>query len=206
MLQFTVGHETLPTFSEVVENVRNEHPEGLDQLYRVFRILSGSLRRQIGYQDFEDRLHDMFLVVVEAIRDGRLREATALPSYIHGVARLSLFSHIGVRTRHERLSGSLRHWVSIRQRTATPEDALAEREREQIMKQLLGSLTVKEQEILTRFYLHEQTKQQICREMSLTDTQFRLTKSRAKQRLSRMGHQHLNLNLNLGAEAVACAA
>ena len=89
---------------------------------------------------------------------------------------------------------------------ATPEETLAEREREQIMKQLLGSLTVKEQEILTRFYLNEQTKEQICREMSLTDSQFRLTKSRAKQRLSRMGHQHMNLSLSLGAEAAACAA
>lgn len=201
MLQTAMGSEPLPSFSEVVENVRNGHPDGLDQLYRIFRILSGSLRRQVGYQDFEDRMHDMFIVVVEAIRDGRLREASALPSYIHGVARLSLCSHIGVRTRHERLSGSLRHWVTLRQPTETPEDALAGREREQIMRQLLASLSVKEREILTRFYIREQTKQQICQEMRLTDTQFRLTKSRAKQRLSRIGHQHLTVP----AEA-ACAA
>ena len=41
--------------------------------------------------------------------------------------------------------------------------------------------------------------------MSLTDTQFRLTKSRAKQRLSRMGHQHRNYP-NMGPEAAMCAA
>ena len=192
MPQFSTGLELLPSFSEVVDNVRNERPEGLEQLYRVFRILAGSLRRQVGYVDFEDRMHDIFIVVVEAIRDGRLREAAALPSYIHGVARLSLCSHIGVRARHERLSGSLRHWVSGRQREATPEDALAEREREQIMRQLLASLSSKEREILTRFYLREQTKEQICEAMSLTDTQFRLTKSRAKQHLSRMSQEHLN--------------
>ncbi|MBS1873614.1 MAG: sigma-70 family RNA polymerase sigma factor [Acidobacteria bacterium] len=201
MLHTTFGAESLPSFSEVVENVRNGHPDGLDQLYRVFRILSGSLRRQVGYQDFEDRMHDMFIVVVEAIRDGRLREASALPSYIHGVARLSLCSHIGVRTRHERLSGSLRHWVTLRQPGETPEDALAEREREQIMRQLLASLSAKEREILTRFYIREQSKQEICRAMSLTDTQFRLTKSRAKQRLSRISQQHLNV-----ADDTACAA
>ena len=105
-LRYTVM-ETLPSFAEVVENVRNGHPDGLDQLYSVFRILSASLRRQIGYQDFDDRVHDMFIVVVEAIRDGKLREPGALPSYIHGVARLSLCSKIGVKTRHDRLSGSL---------------------------------------------------------------------------------------------------
>jgi RNA polymerase sigma-70 factor (ECF subfamily) len=192
MLYVSSGSETLPTFSEVVENVKNGHPEGLDQLYRVFRILSASLRRQIGFQDFDDRIHDMFIVVTEAIRDGKLREPGALPSYIYGVARLSLCSKIGVRTRRERLSGSLRHWVASRTDMQTPEDRLVKRERTQIMQQLLDSLGQREREILTRFYLREQTKEQICEEMSLTDTQFRLTKSRAKQRLSRIGQQHLN--------------
>lgn len=192
MLRAASGPEAVPAFSEVVENVRNGHPEGLDQLYKVFCILSGSLRRQIGYQDFDDRIHDMFIVVAEAIREGKLREPGALPSYIYGVARLSLCSNIGVRTRRERLSGSLRHWVTTRTEMKTPEDRLVERERADIMKQLLGELGEREREILTRFYLYEQPKEQICEEMQLTDTQFRLTKSRAKQRLSRIGQAHLS--------------
>ena len=190
MLRASSGPETLPAFSEVVENVRNGHPDGLQQLYGVFRILSGSLRRQLGFFEFEDRIHDMFIVVAEAIREGKLREAGALPSYIYGVARLSLCSNIGVRTRRERLSGSLRHWVESRVHPLNPEDRLVARERSQIMRQLLGTLGEREREVLTRFYLHEQTKEQICEEMRLTDTQFRLTKTRAKQRLSRMGQQH----------------
>jgi RNA polymerase sigma-70 factor, ECF subfamily len=187
----SVAAPSLPDFAEVVENVRSGDPEGLDQLYDVFSMLSGSLRRQIGYQDYEDRMHDIFLVVVEAIRDGRLRESSALPSYIHGIARLSLCSRIGVRTRHERLSGSLRYWVATRHGRQTPEEALAEKERARIMRELLGTLSNKEREILTRFYLSEQTKEQICEEMNLTGTQFRLAKSRAKRRLSRVGSEHL---------------
>jgi len=202
MLYASSGPDSVPAFSEVVENVRNGHPEGLHQLYNVFRILSGSLRRQMGYQDFEDRMHDMFIVVAEAIREGKLREAGALPSYIYGVARLSVCSHIGVRCRRERLSGSLRHWVASRNHSQTPEDRLVERERNQIMKQLLGTLGEREREILTRFYIDEQTKEQICAEMRLTDTQFRLTKSRAKQRLSRIGQQHLHASQ---AEAAVAA-
>lgn len=193
--------ENLPTFAEVVENVQKGTPEGLEQLYRVFRMLSGSLRRQIGYQDFEDRMHDIFLVVVESIRDGKLREPGALPSYIHGIARLSLCSTIGVRVRHERLSGSLRYWVSTRSGKMTPEEALSEKERTEIMRNLLASLSAKEREILTRFYLYEQTKEQICEEMNLTDTQFRLAKSRAKQRLSRVGAEHLNAPAAMAAAA-----
>lgn len=194
------GAEILPSFAEVVENVQNGNPEGLDQLYRVFRILSGSLRRQIGHQEFEDRVHDMFIVVVEAIREGKLREPGALPSYIHGIARLTTCSHIGVKVRRERLSGSLRQWVSVRTKTATPEELLAQRERAMIMRDLLSTLTDREREIVTRFYLHEQTKEQICEELSLTETQFRLSKSRAKQRLSRMGQEQLSA-ATMGAAA-----
>jgi RNA polymerase sigma factor (sigma-70 family) len=190
--------DSLPAFEDVVEKVRSGHPEGLDQLYTVFRIFSISLRRQVGFCDFEDRMHDIFLVVVEAIREGKLREPAALPSYIHGIARLSLCSNIGVRVRRNRLSGALRHWVSTRQRTTTPEELLAQRERVEVLRRLLGSLSTKEREILTRFYIHEQTKEQICEDLNLTDTQFRLAKSRAKQRLTRMG-QH-------GCATAACAA
>src|SRR6478609_5873231 len=119
--------EPLPSFGVVVENVRNGHPDGLEQLYKVFRILSSSLRRQIGFQDFDDRVHDMFIVVTEAIQSGKLREPSALPSYIHGVARLSLCSKIGIRARHDRLSGCLRQWVMTRTDTTTPESALVGR-------------------------------------------------------------------------------
>ena len=185
------GVEILPSFQEVVDRVRDGHPEGLDQLYRVFRILSGSLRRQIGFQDFDDRLHDIFLMVVEAIRGGKLREPGALPSYIHGIARLSNCSTIGVRARRRRLYGSLRHWVVARSGRPNPEDQLAHKQQVGIMRDLLATLNDREREVLTRFYLHEQPKEQICDELDLTDTQFRLIKSRAKQRLSRAGALHM---------------
>jgi hypothetical protein len=38
--------------------------------------------------------------------------------------------------------------------------------------------------VLSRFYLFEQPQEQICAEMNLTATQFRLLKSRAKTRFA----------------------
>jgi RNA polymerase sigma-70 factor (ECF subfamily) len=184
--------ETLPPFAEVVRNVQNYSPEGLEQLYRVFRMLTLPLRRQFGFQDFEDRLHDIFLVVVDSIRDGKLREPGALPSYIQGIARITLCSTLGVRSRHRRLSGTLAHWVNSNGNRLSPEETLSQKERLQVMRQLLASLSDREREILTRFYLREQTKDQICDELHLTETQFRLAKSRAKQRLTRLGSEHLS--------------
>jgi RNA polymerase sigma-70 factor (ECF subfamily) len=187
------SEEILPSFSKIVENVQSGKAEGLEQLYRVFRILSASLRRRAGHEDFEDRLHDTFIVVVEAIREGKLREPGALPSYIHGVARLSVCAKIGVKVRHERLSSALRYWVSTQSCMNSPEDAFEQCERSQIVEGLLGAMSGREREILTRFYIREQTKEQICDEMHLTETQFRLAKSRAKQRLSRMGQHQFSV-------------
>src|SRR6266851_4698063 len=50
---------------------------------------------------------------------------------------------------------------------------------------------IEAREILTRFYLYEQSQDQICSEMGLTLTQFRLLKSRAKGRFGELGRKRL---------------
>jgi Sigma-70, region 4 len=59
------------------------------------------------------------------------------------------------------------------------------------MQAILRSLSERDREILTRFYLHEQSQEHICQEMSLSETQFRLLKSRAKARFGEMGKRKL---------------
>jgi DNA-directed RNA polymerase specialized sigma24 family protein len=59
------------------------------------------------------------------------------------------------------------------------------------MLKVLRGLSARDREVLTRFYLHEQSQEQICREMNLTGTQFRLMKSRAKARFGELGRRRL---------------
>jgi RNA polymerase sigma factor (sigma-70 family) len=66
---------------------------------------------------------------------------------------------------------------------ADPERLLEIQERAKILRDGLKSLKPQEQEILTRFYLKGETPEQICAVMKLTETQFRLNKSRSKQKL-----------------------
>jgi DNA-directed RNA polymerase specialized sigma subunit len=61
-----------------------------------------------------------------------------------------------------------------------------------LMKQALGSLQTREREILLRFYIQEQTQEQIRAEMNLTETQYRLLKSRSKQKLTRYASSFMN--------------
>ena len=54
------------------------------------------------------------------------------------------------------------------------------------MRKNLLALRPKEREVLTRFYLQEQSPEKIQQEMNLTTTQFRLLKSRSKQKLEQI--------------------
>lgn len=64
-------------------------------------------------------------------------------------------------------------------------------QRTQLLKRVLDELCNRDREILTRFYLYEQSQDQICLEMALTETQFRLLKSRAKARFGELGRKKL---------------
>lgn len=59
------------------------------------------------------------------------------------------------------------------------------RRKEELVQRALAQLDERDLEILRRFYLHEQSPDQIGAEMSLTETQLRLLKSRAKARFTR---------------------
>jgi RNA polymerase sigma-70 factor, ECF subfamily len=58
---------------------------------------------------------------------------------------------------------------------------------------ILRSIGKRDREVLIRFYLEEQTPERICREMGLTETQFRLIKSRAKARFGELGKRRFAL-------------
>ena len=64
-------------------------------------------------------------------------------------------------------------------------------EEEQLAVSVLKGISRRDREILTRFYLQEQTQEQICSEMKLSETQFRLLKSRAKARFGELGKRRL---------------
>jgi RNA polymerase sigma-70 factor (ECF subfamily) len=76
-------------------------------------------------------------------------------------------------------------------RGRNPESQAIGRQEEQIAANVLKGISRRDREILMRFYLHEQPQEQICKEMRLTETQFRLLKSRAKARFGEMGKRKL---------------
>jgi RNA polymerase sigma factor (sigma-70 family) len=185
-------HEAPSNWAELVERIRRDEPSGMEDLYRVFaRGIRFYLCRQLGPQELDDRVHDTFLIVVQAIRRGDLREPERLMGFVRTVVRRQVAAHIDglVHSRREEVEIDVN--TRLADRTWNPEQKLASQENVILMRRVLDSLSLRDREILIRFYLREQTQEQICEEMDLTETQFRLLKSRAKARFGELGKKKL---------------
>src|SRR5262249_16509520 len=72
-----------------------------------------------------------------------------------------------------------------------PEQTAASRQKIEFMRGVLRDLSSRDREVLTRFYLYEHSQEQICEDMKLSETQFRLLKSKAKARFGELGKRKL---------------
>ncbi len=164
----------------------------MEELYRLFsKGIRFYLCRQLGAQELDDKVHDTFVVVVQAIRKGELRDPQRLMGFVRTIVRRQVAAHIDrvVHLRREQLD--MESTIRIADPHGNPEEAAIFRERAELIKRVLGELSKRDREILTRFYLWEQGQDQICSEMDLTETQFRLLKSRAKARFGELGKKKL---------------
>jgi DNA-directed RNA polymerase specialized sigma24 family protein len=91
----------------------------------------------------------------------------------------------------------------LRDRQPDPERRAIERQNVDVALRILESLPRRDREILIRFYLQEQSPNQICRDMRLTATQFRLAKSRAKARFTELGRARFSRRSGFIANAAA---
>jgi RNA polymerase sigma-70 factor, ECF subfamily len=177
---------------DLVERIKTEDQSGMEELYKVFsRGVRFYLCRQLGPQDLEDKVHDTFLIVVQAVRRGELREPERLMGFVRTVVRRQVAAHIDQAVHTRRQQVGLENGTIVVDLNRNPEQTAIQQQHEQIAKRVLNSISKRDREILTRFYLLEQPQEQICEQMSLTETQFRLLKSRAKARFGELGKRRL---------------
>ena len=183
-----------PNWAALVAQVRANDPAGLEQLYKVFTTgIRFYLCRQLGPQDLDDKVHDAFLIITQAIRRGDLREPERLMGYVRTIIRRQVAGHIGTAV------DARRNYVDpdtsaaiLRDHQPDPERRVIDRENMDVAMRVLNSLPQRDREVLIRFYLKEQSPRQICCDMALTETQFRLIKSRAKARFTELGRARLS--------------
>jgi RNA polymerase sigma-70 factor, ECF subfamily len=176
----------------LVARIHNGDNSGMEELYRLFaRGIRFYLCRQLGMQELDDKVHDTFLIVVNAIKRGDLREPERLMGFVRTVVRRQVAAHIDQVVHSRRDEMHLDVGVRVPDRQRNPEQSMAYKQKSEFMREILEQLSDRDREILTRFYLDEQTQDEVCSQMNLTETQFRLLKSRAKARFGELGKRRL---------------
>jgi RNA polymerase sigma-70 factor (ECF subfamily) len=189
---FETSDRSSPDLVELVARIRADDSTALEQLYRIFaRGIKYQICRQLGPQDLDDKVHDCFLIVVEAIRRDELREPDRLMGFVRTVVRRQIAAYIETVIQNRRQMTELETGRIVADFGRDPENSIMDREEEDLAYRVLRGISRRDREILVRFYLREESQETICEKMNLTETQFRLLKSRAKARFGEMGRRRL---------------
>lgn len=182
-------------WKNVVEQIRAGDPAGDEALYR--NLASGArlfLQRRLATADVEDRVHDLFVIVVETIRRGELREPERLMGFVRTVLNRQLNLEISRMIHTRQTSIDLESAGDLTAADSSPEQQAVMNQKVALMKQILRKMRDREFEVLSRFYLLEQPPERIRLDMGLTQTQFNLLKSRAKTKLKELMQRKLARN------------
>lgn len=184
--------DAYPEWADLVGRIREGTTDGMEELYALFsRGIRLYLVRQLGPQELEDKIHDTFVVVVQAIRRGELREPSRLMGFVRTIVRRQVAAHIDKIVQSRREQTEVDNTPRVMDPSTNPEESAIFSERKTLIHRVLSEIPARDREILTRFYLLEQSQEKICSEMELSDTQFRLLKSRAKSRFGELGRKRL---------------
>jgi RNA polymerase sigma-70 factor, ECF subfamily len=176
----------------LVDRIRAGDRDAMDELYQIFsRGVRLYLCRQLGMQEVDDKVHDTFLIVVHAIQKGELREPGRLMGFVRTIARRLVAGHIDTMVHKRRENVAVESGIILSDQRVTPEQTAIHQQKVDVMLRVLSEMSPRDREVLTRFYLYEQSQELICRDMKLSPTQFRLLKSRAKARFAELGRKTL---------------
>lgn len=184
----SLDHAAAPSCSTQcwVDSIAAGDHRATEELYQyIVRRLRPLAEYRLGSEEADDIAHEVLMIAVQNIRNGELHHHQALRSYLQTLARRLIAGRIVEMIKRRRRIVELGDALPRVPAKGTPESDILQREKVDLMARLLKQLESRDYELLTRFYLEGQPFREICAEMRLTETQFRLFKSRAKAKLTR---------------------
>ena len=174
----------VPDWTSLVAGIRAGDEAAISELYRNLKGLRWYMYRQIG-DIAEDEYHGIMADLVAQIQRGDLRNPEALAGYARTMAHHRIAARIQAirRAREQDINVE---FVPLRDHAPNPEEAVIHRERLEIAKRILEALPERDRAVLIRFYLDGEPAPEIQKDLELTETQFRLIKSRAKSRFAEL--------------------
>jgi RNA polymerase sigma-70 factor (ECF subfamily) len=148
------------------------------------------LRRSAGDPAaIDDIYQEVFLLALEKIRAGEVRNAASLSGFICAIAR-----NLAVENGRRRAAAARRAEpdapVGVADPVAGPLDRLIRLEAERCVHLVLSEMRgERDRQLLRRFYLGEDDKDRICADLDLTSLQFNRVLHRARERFRELYEQ-----------------
>jgi RNA polymerase sigma-70 factor (ECF subfamily) len=180
-----------PDCAALVGRIRAGDSTATEELYGIFAHgVRYFLLHHLGPDELDDKVHDCFVIVLQAIRDGELREPERLMGYVRTVVKRKIANSIDLTVQQRRNRVDLDDALcSLSDCRDDPERGMVSRQQIAIARRVLEEVSGRDREILQRFYVLEQSQEQIRAVMELSGNQFRLLKSRAKARFGEFGRR-----------------
>jgi RNA polymerase sigma-70 factor, ECF subfamily len=178
--------------ARLAERVRAGEPGAEEALVEAFgQGIRVVLRRAAGGSAAaQDLFQDTFRLAIEKMRRGELREPEKLPGFLCQIARNLAVEHFRREARRRLEPGA--EEVQAPDPGPSPLDRVLAEERAVIVRQVLAELNVaRDRELLLRFYLGEEDKETLCREMAISPLHFHRVLFRARQRCKELLERRL---------------
>src|SRR5258706_9551611 len=156
MISDPIG-ESSGRWVELVQKIMQGDEDGVEELYLfLYDVVRANLSQTVDPQSIEDTIQEVLVIVIEAIRSGGVREPARLLGFIKTVAQRRAVAHIrySILRRHRFVTADLPEpQAPLRD---SPDTGLARYEGGGRARKVLQRLSVRDREILERFYLREQ--------------------------------------------------
>ncbi len=154
-----------------------------DSLATFRRRLRCKVRHHLGAvcPDVEDLVQETLVRLLNVAKENGIRNPTNLGGFLNGVCNNVISEYRRRLWREEPYDPESRD----ERRGDQPSDVELLELREAVADGL-AQLSHRDHHILRSFYLEEKTPQEICRDLGLTDAQFRVALFRAKQRFRKI--------------------
>ena len=168
---------------DLVRRIQSGEREAEEQLVCRYRrgvsLLLSSARRDAPAMD--DLFQETFRIAIEKIRSGALREPARLSGFMCSLARNLAIQHF--RRAGARQTSDLADERPLASPDPDPLENALRAERSAVVRSVLSEMeSERDRRVLFRFYIAEDEKDEICRDLGLTSLHFNRVLFRARER------------------------
>jgi RNA polymerase sigma-70 factor (ECF subfamily) len=170
--------------ADLISRIRRGDQHAEAQLVESYsRDVMIIIRRDVSDAAIADDLwQETLWIVLKKIRQGDVREPEKLSGFVYAVARNLVIEYFRAAARQERLTET-EDVMFLADPTPDPLEELMRKEEADLVRQILEEMPNKrDSQVLFRFYIAEDEKEQICADLGLTGIRLNLVLHRARGR------------------------